>query len=107
MSDMDTEDYDLKASYKELSANLMQPHKFAKIFCEAARSQTPIVEVLQENIKKLIKTDPDTARSIKEYQQQVNKDDLMFTLKKTLDYFRAITLMILGGIFTAIIKRYF
>ncbi len=49
----------------ELSAILEQPHKFAKIFCEAADTQAPIHETFQKRVNILIRTDPEIKESLR------------------------------------------
>jgi hypothetical protein len=77
-----TDDYDPKQSIQELSNNLMQPDKFADIFCYAAKTQKKIDDVIKENFQETLRKDNDTINAVKRIIQDCNKEDLMSLLKK-------------------------
>ena len=73
---------DPKDAVRILKANLEQPHKFAQIFCEAAKSQKPIEDAIKKVIRKLLKEDKETTESVKKIQRDVNKEDWKLIIGK-------------------------
>lgn len=100
------DDFDPKQAIAALLANLEQPDKFAHLFCEAAKKQKAIDDVLKENIRALIKHDIEVINSIKYLQRQVDKEDWKFFLKKMGTSSWAILLLMLGAMLQALSGKY-
>jgi rubrerythrin len=77
-----TDDFNPKASFEKLQASIEQPDKFAKIFCDAAKTQKTIDDALKEVLRSLIKHDNDTRNSLKDILREVEKEELKSYLKK-------------------------
>ena len=76
------DDYNPRKSIEKLTANLEQPDKFAKIFCEATKTQKTIDDALKVVIKSLIQHDKETRDFIKGILRELEKEDWLFVLKK-------------------------
>jgi len=101
-----TDDFNAEKSVKDLSDTINQPNKFAELFCNAARTQIVIEEVLKEKIVKLIRSDEETKKLIKEYSHEIDEEDWRSFLKKVGSLTWSIILIILGAILGAIAKTH-
>ena len=86
----------------KLTANFEQPHKFAEIFCKAAKQQKSIDIVLKSSIKNLLQHDKESRDSIKDVLREIEKEDLWIVLKK-LGFFGWSILVLIFGI---LLKKY-
>ncbi len=92
---------------EDMSAKLNQPHRFAKIFCEAAESQMSINDAFQKIINRLIKTDPEIRSTLEEHQKQINKNDLLYGIMKGLGFFKQILMLFIAAAIGFYFKKYF
>lgn len=100
------DDYNPQDAIAELSASLQQPDRFAQIFCEAAKKQKSIDEVLRDIIKNLLKNDSDTQQCLKNLIRDIDKEDWTNFLKKIgLLGWGGIT-FITGSIFIILIQNF-
>lgn len=106
MAKNSNDDFDPREAIAKLSANLEQPDKFAKLFCEAAEQQKSIDAVLKKNIKQLIQSDNDIADSIKSFQREVDKEDWRRFIKKFGGFIYSIGLLIIGAVLQALSKKF-
>ena len=100
------DDFTPSKTVEEVAANLEQPDKFAKIFCNAANSQKEIDLVLKKNIKEVIKTDKEIYDFLKEIMRQVDKEDWRSFLTKIGALGWAVILLAIGGILQALSRHY-
>lgn len=100
------DDYAPKEAFDKLAANLEQPDKFAKVFCEAAEGQKSIDIILKKNIKEVIKSDKETYDFLKEIIRTVDKEDWKSFLSKIGSLGWAILLLVLGAILQALSRHY-
>lgn len=100
------DDFSPNQLIKSLSEKIEQPDKFAHVFCEAAKSQKTIDEVLKEIIRKLLKHDYETIEHLKALQRQVDREDWRYVVKKVGLTGWSIIMVILGAIITALARHF-
>jgi hypothetical protein len=98
------DNYATEEQFKVVNDKLDQPHKFAEIFCEAAKSQKIVDETLKCIIRDLIKSDKDSIDYIKNMIREVEKEDLRLFVKKITSYGAKAFIFILGVSVTIIIE---
>lgn len=104
---MSNEDnYDARAEIKKLQDNFYQPDKFAKTFCEAAKTQKSIDLALRKIIKKLIKDDPQTVEALKKHLRDINKEDWKTFIKKIGISGWSIIMASIGAIMATILRKF-
>lgn len=101
------DDFDPKAAYTDLSAQITQPDKFARLFCDAAEKQKDIDKALKKIIRDLIKEDSETQNSIKVYIKEVEQEDLKAYFRKIGSKAWGTVIFISGAVFTTIIHFVF
>lgn len=106
MATPDDDFSDARKAIEALSANLQQPDKFAETFCEAAKKQKAIENVLKDNIRSLIETDKETREFIKSMLREVEAEDWRLFLKKGGGIIITIGALILGAILQGLSRKY-
>ncbi|QQR61107.1 hypothetical protein IPH19_01410 [Candidatus Uhrbacteria bacterium] len=59
-----------------------RPDKFAELFCQAAKTQTSVKEVLWEQIRSILTTDVEARNALKVIVREVEKEDVRIFGKK-------------------------
>lgn len=99
------DNFNLAQAVDLIAANLHQPDRFSQIFCEAAKKQKDIDNILKENIRFLLQHDNETRTSIKAMIREVEKEDFRFLLKKGLFAVYGVSMLLIGAIITAIVSK--
>lgn len=100
------EDFDPRGAIDSLRANLEQPDKFSDIFCNAAKTQKSIDNVLKDTIRELLKHDKETLEHVKNVQRQVNKEDIRNIIKQIGWGGWTLITVIITAIITSLIRKY-
>jgi hypothetical protein len=95
------DDYDPRQSIQELSANLTQPDKFAEIFCNAAKTQKKIDDVIKENIREMLRKDYSVINDVKKIVMDSNKEDRWLIFNKVGLAAWSILLIVITALATA------
>ncbi len=106
MANSKDDDFDPKQAISELSASIQQPDRFAQIFCEAAKKQKAIDEVLKETFRNLIKNDPDTQNIIKGFIREVEKEDFKSWIKRVGRGLSYLFALIAGAVMQALLRKF-
>jgi len=70
------------ATVERLTASLEQPDKFARIFCDAVKTQKTMDDALKDVMRNLMKHDKDARYFIKEIVKEFEKESLWASTKK-------------------------
>jgi translation elongation factor EF-4 len=100
------DDFDPKEAIQELSDNLNQPHKFAETFCEAAKTQKIIDDILKGIIKEVIQKDSDARDCIKYLVRDTNKENWRVFIAKIGVGLWTLIVMVITALVTALIQAY-
>ncbi len=98
------DNYATEEQFKIVNDKLDQPHKFAEIFCEAAKSQKMVDETLKIIIRNLIKSDNESIELIKSMIREVEKEDWRLIIKKFTSFGIKALIFTLGAAATIIIQ---
>jgi hypothetical protein len=104
MADLN-DDYNPQKAIEKLAANLEQPNKFATIFCEAAKTQKTMDDVLKSIMKNLIQHDKDARSFIKDILKEFEKENLWASLKNFGFAIWSLLTLTIGGITGALITH--
>ena len=101
---VDPDNYTPEQQMVRVAATIDQPDKFAKVFCEAAKSQKTIDDALKTVVKSLVQHDKETRDFIKSIQRELEKEDWWLVLKKFGLLGWTLIVAILGAIAGGIVR---
>lgn len=93
----DSDNFSPEQLLKKAIASLEQPDKFAEIFCQAARKQKAIDDVLQEVMRKLIEHDAPIRDALKGLLKEADKEERRSFFRKIRTQAWAILLLVVGA----------
>jgi hypothetical protein len=91
---------------KEAIPKIEHPDQFAKLFCDAAATQTVIRDTLSTQIIKLLQTDIEGRKAIKGLISDVEKEE-SFILKGRIWSFVKYLLTSIGTLILTLVAQYF
>lgn len=90
---------------KDTQQKVERPDGFAKLFCEAAKSQTAVKDLLKEIIQDLLETDVKAQNVLKRLIQEVFKQDWRAFIKTVWGKFALIAWTAITALIAVLIDR--
>lgn len=101
------DDFDPEKILNALADTINQPHNFAEVFCDAARTQVAIKALFIETIRECLETDIETKKNVKKILTDFNRDYWINFLRIMGGGAGAIIFLIIGGVITKFLDMLF